>query len=119
MPEETLDEKLERRISEGEGKPGVPSDPMGRPVEASILDPRNNRMVFMILLIDMDENVRDVIGTLYLCAPDGPEAFKRAQFAFQQQGLIPEGKKVHFHAVALGPLPGTVITPTSRVIRAS
>jgi hypothetical protein len=32
MAEETLDEKLEKRIAEGEGQPGVPADTLGHPL---------------------------------------------------------------------------------------
>lgn len=76
-------------------------------------DPKDNHFVFTVVLVDMDDAVRDVIGVLHLCAPDPNQALQRAGFLFSKQGLTKPNGKYSLLVGVIAPLPDS----QPRVIR--
>lgn len=68
-------------------------------------DPKDNRFVFAVVLIDMDDAVRDVIGMIHLAAADPNQATQKALLAFKTQGLMKEDGKYSIQLGVIGPLP--------------
>ncbi len=91
--------------------------------EAEVLTPKEetpavdlrqtNKYIFFVIIVDMDDDVRDVLGVLHLCALSQEDAAHRAIFLAKQQGLIKLDGKYYVQAGIMGALPDV---PRSKVI---